>query len=265
MNKSKYLWLTDVHLKPWTRSKLLNFIHDDKPRGVFLTGDISYGPTLYSDLEYLGKKAGRPIYFVLGNHDYHFTSFSKVHSEVRYLCNKYSNLIWMTDHGVESLTDDVALIGAEGWYDARIGDTKYLKYTMDWYLTEEFKSLSSMEERIEAFRKLAAQSAEDLSTKLLSAIENHKTIYLLTHVPPWPEANRDAGTFMEPFWLPYNVNLILGQRLEEVMKNFKKRNLVVLAGHTHTDCWIHVSRNIECRVNKANYFGTIKSEEHIYI
>lgn len=265
MDKSKYLWLTDTHLKPWTRKKLLNLILDDKPRGIFLTGDISYGPTLCDDLEYLGKRAGRTIYFVLGNHDYHFSSIDQVHSDIRYLCSKYRNLIWMTEAGIQPLNDDVALIGAEGWYDANLGNPDYLKYTLDWVLTKDFKLLPTMEERVNYFKKLALESTEKLVKLLESSVEEFKTIYLLTHFPPWREANRDAGTFMEPFWLPYNVNLTLGKALEETMQKYKKRNLIVLAGHTHTDCWIHVSRNIECRVNQAKYFGSVRNEEHIFI
>ena len=70
---------------------------------------------------------------------------------------------------------------------------------------------------------------------------------------------------MEPFWLPYNVNLRLGKTIEDIMVDYKKRNVTVLSGHTHTDSWIHVSRNIECKVNKAKYYGNTRNEEHIFI
>lgn len=265
MNKNQYLWITDTHLKPWTRHRLLNLILDDKPQGVFLTGDISYGPTLLKDLEYLGRKAGRPIYFVLGNHDYHFSSIEKVHQGVRELCKKYKNLFWMTESGIIPLTEEVCVIGTEGWYDIMVGNPKFIKYTFDWFLTRDFKKLPTMEDRFQAFRKLAQESADKIVPLLKLAMGEYKTIYLLTHVPPWPEANRDAGTWMEQFWLPYNVNLTLGKALEDTMLDYKKRKLIVLAGHTHTDCWIHVSRNIECRVNQAKYFGTIRNEERIFI
>lgn len=263
--KDKYLWYTDTHIKPWTRHKLLHGILDAKPKAVFLTGDIGYGPNLVSDLEYLGERIGRPLYFTLGNHDYHGSSIQKVHEEVRKVCAKYKNLIWITDAGIVPLNEEVALIGAEGWYDARIGNTDFLTYTFDWFLTEEFKTLPSMDERIKLFRKLADESAEKLAPLLDKAIQEYKTVYLLTHFPPWREANRASGTLMEKFWLPYNVNIVLGKALEKVMEEHKKRNLIVLSGHTHTDCWIHVSRSIECRVNAASYLGSARNEEVIYI
>lgn len=263
--KDKYLWYTDTHFKPWSRHKVLDAILDEKPKAVFLTGDITYGPTLIQDLEYLGERIGRPLYFCLGNHDYHGSSIEKVHAQVRETCKKYKNLIWMTEAGVVPINEEVALIGAEGWYDARIGDTSFLKYTFDWFLTEDFKKLPDMSARIEAFRVLADKSVEIIIPLLEEALVDYKTIYLLTHFPPWKEANRGSGTLMEKFWMPYNVNLVLGQALEKVMENQKKRKLIVLSGHTHTDCWIHVSRIIECRVNQASYTGSSRSEEHIFI
>ncbi len=257
MNREKYLWLTDTHLFPWNRKKILNLILNEKPRGVFLTGDISHsGPTCLGDLEYLGKKAGRPIYFVLGNHDYWLSSFKHISAEVKLLCSKYKNLIWMNNIEIEPLNEETVLIGDGGWYDASNGDTKYLKYTFDWSLIEELKQLSSMSEREKMFQSLAQSSAIRMAHLLEKAIElDYKTIYLLTHVPPYKEANRDEGTIMEKFWEPYNTNLVLGQALDEVMKHHKKKHLIILAGHTHCPVEIHASRNIECRVGKASYLN----------
>lgn len=263
-DRAKYLWITDPHLLPWNRYKMLNTILDEKPRAVFITGDISYGPTLIQDLEFLGKRAGRPIYFTLGNHDYHWSSFNSVHEKVRSLCKEYKNLIWMTDSGPVSITDEVAIIGTEGWYDVRVGNPLFIKYTFDWFLTKDFKILPSMEKRIEAFRKIASEGAEIISAKLESALKKNKTIYLLTHFPPWKEANRCDSWISETFWEPYNTNLQLGKSLEKVMENHKKRNLIVLCGHTHSSMQIHVSRNIECRVGRGAYHR-LMNDEIIYI
>jgi hypothetical protein len=123
-----------------------------------------------------------------------------------------------------------------------------------------------MKARIEAWRAIADQSTYYLVDKIEKAIEQgYKNIYVLTHFPPWKEATRDVGTVFEKFWMPYNVNVRLGVALEEVMVNHKKKHITVLAGHTHTDCWIHVSRNIECKVSKAKYYVEIRNDEHIFI
>jgi len=202
----------------------------------------------------------------LGNHDYHFSSIEKTHDKIRKLCTKNPNLIWLTESDVVHLSDEVALIGAEGWYDAGIGKASYLTATPDWMLIEDLRKLPDMASRIEMFRALADRSCHVIADKLEKAWEqNYKTVYILTHFPPWKEATRDVGTFMEKFWLPYNVNLRLGQTIESVMKDRNKRYVTVLAGHTHTDCWIHVARNIECKVNHAKYYGSLRNEETIFI
>ena len=123
-----------------------------------------------------------------------------------------------------------------------------------------------MHARINKWQEMADASAHDLTDKLEKAIEqDYKTIYVLTHFPPWKEATRDVGTILETFWLPYNVNLRLGKSLKKAMEHHKKKHMTVLAGHTHTDCWIHVSRNVECKVSKAKYYDELRNEEHIFI
>lgn len=267
--KDKYLWYTDTHfdkVMPWTLAKFIFHIRKENPKGVFLTGDISNGIFTCGHLRMLAMAVKCPIYFVLGNHDYHFSSVDKTHEKIRALCKKCPNLIWMTESDVIALTPEVGLIGAEGWYDAELGNPKYLKATLDWMLTQDFRTLPDMEARIAKFRDLATRSCNILADKLEKALEqDFKTIYLLTHFPPWKEATRDEGTLLESYYLPYNVNLRLGKVIEQIMEGRKKRHLTVLAGHTHTDCWIHVARNIECKVNDAKYYNSIRNEEHIFI
>src|SRR4029077_20044583 len=119
LTRDKYLWLTDLHLWSWDRYKLLGTILDQKPKGVFLTGDISNSSqTLIWDLDFLGSKVGRPIYFVLGNHDLHFSSIEKTHVQIRELCKKHKNLIWMDEAGIIPLNEEVCCIGNMGWYSA---------------------------------------------------------------------------------------------------------------------------------------------------
>lgn len=267
--KDKYLWYTDTHLDkvaPWTLIRFIHHIVKQRPHGVFLTGDISTGPTLCFHLRLLAKYIKCPIYFVLGNHDYHFTDIETQHQKLKVMCNEVKNLIWLTDSPVIDLNHEVALIGTEGWYDAQLGNPDYLKWTLDWMLTKDFRQLPSMKERVDAFRALAEKSCHLLEDKLEKALaQDFKTVYILTHFPPWKEATRDEGTILEKYYLPYNVNLGLGQMIERVMLDRKKRNVTVLAGHTHCDAWIHVSRNIECKVNKAKYYGYLRNEEHIFI
>lgn len=263
--KSKYVWITDTHITtPLDRRKLLNIILDEAPKGVFHTGDISQsGLTTISDLEYIGKYINCPFYFNLGNHCIWFSSFKKIHKQVRELCKQYKNLIWMEDEEVISLNKNTACVGVEGWYDARVGDPQYLTFTLDWMFIEELRNLPSMKHRIEMFQDMAKQSAKKGVSKLEKAIETHKTVFMLSHYPTVKSANRSDGWLPEKFWEPYNCNLILGEELEKVMEKHKKRNLILLTGHIHTPSTT-INRNIECRVGRGSYYK-ISEDEIIYI
>jgi len=210
--------------------------------------------------------ANCPIYFVLGNHDYHFSDIKKLHNKIHNLCQRYPNLIWISETGPIKLSKKVAIIGVDGWYDADSGNPDFLKFTPDWLLIKDFRSLPSMDARIEKWREIAKASAVSAEIKLQEAIDaGYKRIYLLTHVPPWKEATRDVGTFLEKFWLPYNTNLTLGRKIKQVMSNHNKIRLTVLSGHTHEQSIIWVRKNVQCIVNDSNYLSGPQIRNIIYI
>jgi len=262
-------WCSDTHMNlSWfpflKRLHALN-LQKSGADGLLLSGDVSSGRWLESDLRFLAKHFNGPIYFVLGNHDYHGRHIGSVHADVRRICSEHKNLHWLTESPVITLSEKVALIGTEGWYDARHGDPRLLRFTTDWRLTFDFYHANGWEERLVMWRDMARQSAELMEERLIEALEHHKTVYLMTHVPPWKEATRAEGTWMEKFWLPYNTNSILGKRIEKVMEGRKKKRVVVLAGHTHTPCHIRVTNSIECMVARASYFGKVRPEETIVV
>lgn len=268
MPRSKYIRYTDTHLNvswPWSKGKLVRAINREQPAGLFLTGDISSGPKVDDDLVYLASNLNCPIYFVLGNHDYYHSSITGTNQRMKALCSHHPNLHWMTEAGVIKLNKRVGLIGTEGWYDGGIGNPDYLLLTTDWILIHETRSMPTMSDRIDFFRDCAEKSTLLMKSRLEEALETFKTVYLLTHFPPWKEATRDEGTLLETYWLPYNVNVRMGKMIEDVMAKHKKQKIVVLAGHTHTDSWIHVSHNIECKVSRAKYSGTPGNDEIIFI
>lgn len=269
--RQKFLRYTDTHfglLSFWSRWQFVRHVRKEQPKGIFITGDIANGiGSLLWTLEYFARHIACPIYFVLGNHDLHFSSIAKVKARVSALCDRYPTLVWMTEAGVVPLVSaKTALIGTEGFYDAENGNPAYLRLTLDWFLTREFRELPNMEARLAKFRALADESCLIIEKQLTAALDlGYKTIYLLTHYPPWPEATHDAGTIMEKFWLPYNANVRLGQTIERLMKGRKKRRLIVLAGHTHTSTHIQVSRNIECIVNDASYLHHVGNDLRMFI
>jgi len=265
----RYVWYSDTHLNlsvlPLLKRRFIERLNCAGVDGAFITGDISSGLWLESDLKFLAQHSNVPIYFVLGNHDYHHRNVASVHCDVRRLCQQHDNLRWLTQERVITLADDVALIGVEGWYDAMLGDPRLLRWTTDWFMTFDFLHITDMDARIQAWQRMAQESADALAGKLEQALENHKTVYVLTHFPPWKEATRAEGTWTEKFWLPYNANTAMGHAIERVMVNRKKKHVVVLAGHTHIPCQVRVSNTIQCMVARATYFGDVYPEQTIVL
>ena len=271
MPMKRYAWYSDPHMNlsvlPFLKRLHVVALKKLNADGLFITGDISTGRWLESDLRFLAKHFSGPIYFVLGNHDYHGRHVESVHGDVRRLCRTYPNLHWLTETPTISLNEDVALIGTEGWYDCALGDPELLRYSTlpDSYLTFDFLQMDSLEERIVVWREMSKRSSEIIAGKLEVALVDHQTVYVLTHVPPWKEATRAVGTKMEKFWLPYNTNSAMGGAIERVMAGRKKKRVIVLAGHTHTPCKIRVTNNIECNVAPASYWGRVSPKEMIVV
>jgi len=267
--RRKYLWFSDTHLDKTSVLDKIRFFKSvikENPKGIFLTGDISNGLKISFHLRIISAVISCPVYFVLGNHDFHFSSMEKVYRKIKELSYRYRNLVWLPGAGVVRLSKTTALIGVDGWYDAENGNPDFLKFTPDWLLIKEFREMTHIDDRIKRWRHIASKSADEVELKLNQAIsEGYKRVYLLTHYPPWKEATRDVGTIFEKFWLPYNTNLVLGKRIKKVMSNHNKVRLSVLSGHTHDQSIIWVRKNVQCIVNDSNYLSGAQIRNTIFI
>ena len=118
--------LTDLHL---------NFPSDKQAEAFYaalasteadcfaFTGDIGEAPNVEHYLRLLDTSLKRPVYLVLGNHDFYRGSIASVQERVQNLCMASSNLHWMPKkEGIMPLSEHTCLIGHDGWGDARAGD-----------------------------------------------------------------------------------------------------------------------------------------------
>lgn len=252
MNPSKYIWLTDTHFNFLESYKIIEFFLELKfqdPDGIFLTGDISNGPNVCKHLHWLQRIVDKPIYFVLGNHDYYRSSFQMVEQSVSELVNSNHDLHYMNVENYISLNQDTALIGHNGWYDAKWHDPLLpVVFLADWYFIDDFKLGQGNEGRMQIMRDRAAVAAQSIGKNLVSALREHSTVYLLTHFPPWPYYQYGI---MDNFWKPFNSSKIIAETIEDIMKHLPHKKLIVLAGHTHEARYTKVAHNIELHVAKA--------------
>ena len=142
----RFAWCTDIHLnfaKPNALSEFLHRLRAAEPDLVLLGGDIAEATDVVHYLELLDRQLERPVYFVLGNHDFYFGSIRGVRDDVRALCARRSHLVYLTDAGVIELTERAALVGHDGWADARIGNYERSMIMMnDYKLIQELAGVN---------------------------------------------------------------------------------------------------------------------------
>ena len=119
----RIVWATDIHLNFVRDAKSLAFfesIAKQNPDAVLIGGDIAEAHNFERYLIDMCHIVNRPVYFVLGNHDYYKSSIAQVRARTRQLCQRVPNLVWLSNCDEIELTKDTCLLGHDGWADARI-------------------------------------------------------------------------------------------------------------------------------------------------
>lgn len=243
----KLLWSTDLHFDAADKEKYklycdLVAVHD--PDLILIGGDISNGESSFNYLSNLALVLKKPIYFILGNHDYYYASIKEIRAKADQICIKVKGLHYLTDGGIVHLTKKTCLIGHDGWSDARAGDYNNSDVVLnDYFLIRDLNRLTH-EERYEKLNHLGDAAALYLKTKLTEAFKKYDSAIILTHVPPFEESCLYEGRPADNNWLPHFVSKITGEALEDVMKIHPKNRLLVLCGHSHWGQDIHVLPNL---------------------
>ncbi len=229
-------WLTDIHLNWLTvdqTEQFLAVLAAVDADAVLLSGDISEGNELTRHLRLLAECKARPTYFVLGNHDFYYSSIREVRDLARGICQEVNTLHWMTELAVVELSENSAIIGHDGWADARLGDYVRSYVSMnDARLIDEFVGLDK-EQRLQVLHRLGDEAADHFARVLPEALSRYSNVLLLTHVPPYREACWYDGQISNDEWLPHFSCKAVGDVLISVMREHPDHRLTVLCGHTH--------------------------------
>ena len=235
-------WLTDIHLnfvKPAMMAEFFHHLREYSPDVVMLGGDIAEATDVAYYLAMIDDELKRPVYFVLGNHDFYFGSIREVRDEVEQLCAERPNLVYLTSAGVQRLTDEVGLVGHDSWADARIGDYERSMVMMnDYKLIRELAGVNK-ELRWPLLKQMGDEAATYLRRNLSEALERFEMVYVLTHVPPMREACWYDGRISDDEWAPHFTCRAVGDVLLEIVRDYPTRQVTVLCGHTHGtgECW----------------------------
>ena len=249
-------WATDLHLNFHKGNKaFFNKVTRIGPDAMFITGDIAEANNVADFISDMEATFDIPIYFVLGNHDYYHGSMKQVRSEMEGLTRSIDNIHWLPESGICELTEDVCVVGVDGWYDGRYGLADTPKLVMnDWQIIEELRPfyknhpllLSELREIAEAEAALARVYIEEAAKK-------YNTVYFLTHVPPWVEASWHQNQHSDEVWRPWFTSKAMGDVLEDVAAKNPTTGFEVLCGHTHGAGWLRVATNLYCRTGLAEY------------
>ena len=250
---TRLAWATDLHLnfasKPVQQALLRNLLAQEAD-ALVVTGDIAEALSFDLYLERLAEGFGKPIYFVLGNHDYYRSSIAEVRDRARRLGGL---LKWLPEAGVVELNPDAALIGHDGWADGRFGG--YAKSDVmlsDFNFIAELSNLSKSGRRL-AMEKLAEESAAHIRAVLPGALERYDRVIVATHVPPFRQATWHDGKVSDDDWLPFFSSRVAGVAIEEAVARHPDRKVTVLCGHTHGSGEVSILPNLRVITGGATY------------
>ena len=227
------------------RHRFLGTLRNGGFDAVVITGDISTSPFLPYHLLDLGRACyPKPVYFVLGNHDFFGGSFADVDASVADVCRLQSNLKHLGSGEIIELTATEALIGHRGWSDGLAGDgfrSRAKQY--DFKAIGDFHGKSRME-RFSHLEELGAECGHYLRGVLPKALEKYDRVTVATHVPPYPDAALYGGRRCGLQFLPHFCNVGAGRAIYDVAKDFRKKKVSVLCGHTHCGANLQFTSNI---------------------
>lgn len=252
----RLVWLTDIHLNFLRSFRYDSFFSDilrHQPDAVAISGDIGESSTVVFYLKKLEERLQKPIYFVLGNHDFYRSTFEHVESAVRKLCERSPRLVWLSEAGMVSLTPGTAIVGHDSWPDARLGNYERSEVMLnDYLLIEDLANLDKEARR----RKMQARgdaAAAHFRHTLPAALARHRHVYVVTHVPPFREACYYEGKITSDDFLPHFGCKAVGDALREIMSAHPDHRVTVLCGHTHGAAQVQILDNLRVIAGGAEY------------
>lgn len=102
----KLAWATDIHLDFLSADQMDRFFEEIASTGadgVLVGGDIGQAASVHNLLGRMARRVGRPIWYVLGNHDFYGGSITRVREEAVEL-SRGGRVVWMGGTSVVELS-----------------------------------------------------------------------------------------------------------------------------------------------------------------
>jgi len=249
-------WASDLHLDQCSLTRAGRFYQDvivAEPHILVVCGDIAEGPLFGHWLDDMAEAmAPLPIAFVLGNHDAYYDSIPAARTRARHVAQSHKGLHWLGGEGVLPLTEHTALVGVDGWADARYGNPHAWFGMRDYAEIADFVGLRRTECHAR-MRQLGDEAAARLRELLDEALPRFDEVVVVTHVPPFAEAARFDGGPADETALPHFTCKAVGEALLSMAMLYPDKCITVLCGHTHERAEVQVWKNLLVRVAHAQY------------
>ena len=251
-------WLTDIHFDFLEPPRVREFLEQVRKCGadaVMLTGDVSDAPHLIARLAEMDAAIERPIYFVLGNHDFYYGSIRGVRQAVGELCRQRPNLHYLTTHrradriGPRLGPDRARRLGRCAARRLRAVDGDDVRLSLDRRTGahDEVGPLAGAEGsgrrgRGSGSRKTRRKHWPDFRASGWRPI-----------LPPLREACWHEGQTSNDEWAPHFTCKAMGDVLLETMRRHPERQLTVFCGHTHSPGLAEPLPNLKIFTGGAKY------------
>jgi Icc protein len=254
-------WLTDIHLNflaPDERQDFLKLVAE-RCDAVVVSGDIGESPDIERLLGEMESVLRKPTYFVLGNHDFYKGSIARTRERVGRLARQSDRLVYLTQEGVAQLTPDTALVGHDGWADARLGGFDRSDVLLnDFFLIEELSRWNrdfvlDKEGLRKTLQDLGDEAASHFAKVLAEAVSDYREVIAVIHAPPFREAAWYGGRTSDDDWLPHMTCKAAGDAMLGVMRSHPDSKLLVLCGHTHGRGEVSILDNLYVWTGGAEY------------
>jgi hypothetical protein len=271
----RLVWATDLHLNHATDlyiSRFFDAVKSHEPNALLLTGDTAEGRSIaYYLTKMVTELDGLPILFVLGNHDFYHGSIAEAREAVIKLSEAYPMLTYLPAlRRPFKLTGQWALVGVDGWGDARVGAPTSRQGGVqlnDWQLIADFWEVGAMADvnaRMALLQKLSDVDAAILKKHLNKALEKYQNVMTVSHVAPFEGASWHEGKPSDRYWSPWFTWKAGGDVIAQAADTYRTRNILALCGHSHGSGEYQPRSNVLVKTGGAIYGYPEKSIAEVF-
>jgi predicted phosphohydrolase len=257
----KLIWLTDIHLNFLDKQRRMDF-YGQVARApgdrVLISGDIAEAPVVSQILTEMALAINKPIYFVLGNHDYYQGQVNTVRQKMEGLTRNEPLLHWLPESGAQNLGDGAILLGNDCWADGRYGNYANSRICVNdsrMIIDLFHASIPGKYPLLEKMQDLADKDAQRLKSDLVGSIKKHwpERVIILMHIPPFKEVCMHEGQISGDDFLPFFASKATGDALVQVAQENPGIEFLGLCGHTHSKAHAQPYGNLTIRAGAAEY------------